>query len=458
VAPMQLVELAFVLISSHIATAQDAGLMSVEIDSAGNAGIIRTAVPAPDPTSDLAPSLPDPMLQAKDQTLPEKSPLGAVVVMVNSDDDAEMGSLEDVLVPSLLTSLRFRTPVIILHHGPRGPADDATFKLRLNPSISGLSLVDVTLRVDHFARQDAQKHSEKYGHSISVLQQGKNWKMDQFWALHAHFLPELQKFHYAWRLSPNASFTGDVTTDLYEVMQKQQAALGYRLLRNQHHEACSGLHSATKEFFEENRVYTPKARDASAFFDMYEQAECPLWTSDFQIVDLDYLRRNEGYEDYVKYMADIGGFARYGWGVPSVQAVFLTTQEKPERVLCMTPWVPSYHGESDLSCGKGLGLVSLLQSTIQDKFSRAGALETWDLVNVTQALSDASRSNDNETAASIQSLKAYLHPDKHTEPLASSLLGPLRIIFIFFGVIILFGVYQASKKVSTWFSMRPAEV
>jgi len=81
----------------------------------------------------------------------QKEGLGLIALLVNSSDPVEMYHLEIDLVPSLVRFLQFRTPVSILFSGPYDPAEDATIKLRLNPKIS-LSLVDVTLRVEQFAK------------------------------------------------------------------------------------------------------------------------------------------------------------------------------------------------------------------------------------------------------------------------------------------------------------------
>jgi hypothetical protein len=294
-------------------------------------------------------------------------PLGTMVLLVDSDDEAEMKELEETLVPSLILSLKFRTPITILYSGSREPVEDAAIKLKLNPSVT-LSLVDVSSRVEQFAQENIRKRS-------FWQRQGKHWKLDEFWAMHVHLLPELQKFHYAWRLSPKSQLTGDVSTDLFEVMRQQKAVFGYRLLRKDRQEACAGLQAAAQDFYQENANLAPQSVGARAFLEMYEQAQCPLWTPDFQIVNLDYLRQSEGYADWTKYLAEKGGFSHHGWGVPNVQALFLVTQDEPEKMLCMTPWVPGYNGESELGCSQGLGLISFFQGTMKDRLSHVEALQ-----------------------------------------------------------------------------------
>lgn len=298
--------------------------------------------------------------------------LGTIVLLMDADDQAEMEDFEKLLVPSLVSSVKFRTPVTVLYSGSAEAADDATIKLHLNPSLKPIMLVDVTQRVEHYAKEHSKFASEK---------QGKNWKMNEFWLMHAHMLPELQYFHYAWKLSPKANIVNDVKTDLYEVMQEQKAALGYRLLRSDHEKlsSCGSLQSAAQMFFRERAEYTPRTVMGQSFLDMYEQAQCPLWSSDFQLVNLDYLRNNEAYADYASFLADTGGFAKHEWGVPAAQAIFMATQAEPEKLLCMTPWVPVYHGESELSCNAGLGLMNFFHQTVKDKFEKAAVLQEGDV-------------------------------------------------------------------------------
>lgn len=377
---------------------------------------------------------------------PEEVPLGTLVLLLDSEDQAAMQDVEENLVPSILANLKFRTPVTVLFSGPRGPAEDATFKLQLNPSIMDLSLVDVSLRVDQFAQQDARKHMKKQGRSL--IQEGKTWKMNEFWAMHVHLLPELQKFHYAWLLTPKSKLTDGITTDLFKVMRQQKAALGYRLLRNERQEACAGLQNAAHEFYQVNDEYSPRDVNARAFLETYEEAECPLWTPDFQILDLDYLRENEGYADYIKYIADIGGFAKYGWGVPNVQAVFLATQEAPQRMLCMTPWVPGYEGDSNLGCNEGTNLITFLQGNLKDKFSNAGALEVKE-TNATQILSDAYGLANSSIEVPKAALKAYMHlgPVAHTGLLAR--LASWRIISVAFGLLCIWVAFFIKKRMAS---------
>lgn len=295
----------------------------------------------------------------------QREPLGTMLVLVNSEDEAEMRHLEDILVPSILRYLRFKTRVTVLYAGPFDPVEDASIKLHLNPLVN-ISFADVTRRVDQFAQGHAKKHApKKKSHS-------KRWEMNEFWALHAHLLPELQHLRYAWRLSPTSSLADVVAEDLYEVMRKRKAALGYRLLSSGHMEGCAGLQGEAKKFYEENSQWSPQSLSAKAFLEMYETAECPLWSHDFEIVDLDYLRGNAAYASYASYIADLGGFAKHGWNAQSVRALFLGTQEEPERMLCMTPWVPAFKGNSELSCDAGLGLNKLFQNLMKDHFDHAG--------------------------------------------------------------------------------------
>lgn len=63
---------------------------------------------------------------------------------------------------------------------------------------------------------------------------------------------------------------------------------------------------------------------------------------------------------------------KHGWNEQSVQTLFFGTQEDPERMLCMTPWVPGYKGDSALSCGSTLSLNKYFQNLMKDHFEHAG--------------------------------------------------------------------------------------
>jgi len=420
---------------------------SLEID--GGSGMMRRSVPPPHLTATPA-NFEDSERSASNGLLEtfislgaeEKEPLGTMLLLVDSDDKGEMQNLEEILVPSLLSSLKFRTPVTVLFSGAKDPVEDATIKLNLNPSIT-LSLVDVTVRVDQFAHQHAPKHPARGQKAF-----GKIRKMNEFAAMHVHLLPELQHFHYALRLSPKSSFMGDVTTDLYEIMRKQKAILGYRLLRQDGLQACAGLPDAAKSFYKENAEYEPQTLGAKAFLQMYEQAECPMWTPDFQLVDLDYLRNNDAYGRYVKYIANKGGFAEHGWGVHSVQTLFLATHEEPERLLCMTPWVPNYHGESKTSCGFGLGLINFFQSSVKTNLDRAEK-EMLQLKDV----------SPHSAQPPVESTKARKVTQEHRDPLKNAgmwaRLASRNILFSLFGLLVILGGSFVYKK-SRWGS-RAAE-
>jgi hypothetical protein len=335
------------------------------------------------------------------------SELGTIVLMVDADDEAEMKDLEEQLVPSLVSSVKFRTPVTVLYSGSHQAAEDSTIKLHLNPHLKPLMLVDVTERVEQFAKDHVKYAAKK---------QGKSWKMNEFWLLHAHMLPELQYFHYAWKLSPKANLVSDVKTDLYQVMQQQKAALGYRLLRSDHENAqpasCSSLQSAAQKFFRARAEYTPRTVTGQSFLDMYEQAKCPLWSSDFQMVNLDYLRNNEAYADYVSFLAETGGFAQHQWGPNAAQAIFMATQAEPEKLLCMSPWVLNYRGETELSCNPNLGLMSFFHQTIKDQFAGAEVLQLGDaktnFTDVDRMLKDALAEQQHEAPSHTLTVKDIL--------------------------------------------------
>jgi len=332
---------------------QEDGQHRVEIDS--SSAIMRRSIPSPH-HSDAATSY------AEYAGAQDSSALGTMILLVNSEDKAEIKDLEETFVPSMLHFLQTRTPITVLYSGPRRPVDDATFKLSLNPNVA-LSLVDVTLRVQQFAQEHATKHAQR-------TQPGKNWKLSEFWTMHVHLLPELQRFHYIWRLSPKSTFTSPVTSNLFQVMHDNHAVFGYRLLKSKSLEACSGLQQVATDFFKENSAFAPQTLHGQAFLAIFEQAQCPMWTPDFQLVDLDYLRSNNAYANYVKYIATNGGFAQHGWGEHSVQTLFLASQNQPEKMLCMTPWVPGYQGEPGTSCGGGLNLNNFAQHAMKDSFAK----------------------------------------------------------------------------------------
>jgi len=332
---------------------QEDGQHRVEID--GSSAIMRRSIPSPH-HSDASASY------AEYAGTQETSALGTMILLVNSEDKAEMKDLEETFVPSILNFLQVRTPITVLYSGHKRPVDDATFKLSLNPNVA-LSLVDVTLRVQQFAQEHATQQAQE-------TKPGKNWKLTEFWTMHVHLLPELQRFHYMWRLSPKSTLTNVVTSNLFQVMHDKHAVFGYRLLRNKHLEACSGLQQVATDFFKENSAFAPQTLHGQASLAIFEQAQCPTWTPDFQLVDLDYLRNNNAYANYIKYIANKGGFAKHGWGEHSVQTLFLASQNHPDKMLCMTPWVPGYQGESGTSCGAGLSLNSFAQQAMKDSFAK----------------------------------------------------------------------------------------
>jgi hypothetical protein len=256
---------------------------------------------------------------------------------------------------------------MVLYYGAADRATSATINLRLNPMISKLSLVDVTLRVDEFASH--HRHSAHKQAGIHAIPRAK-WKLGEFWAMHIHLLPELQKFRYLWRLAPRSVLLGDITTNLYEVMQAKEIAIGYRLLKHSKPESCQGLPKATQKFYESNTQWAPESIATRYFLDMYQEAKCPLWSPDFLIVDIDYLRSKSGYKPYLQYIVDQGGFSQRGWGEHVVQTLFMGTQEGPERTLCMTPWVPSFAGQSKTECGDEMSLNSFFQKGVKEYLSQ----------------------------------------------------------------------------------------
>jgi hypothetical protein len=318
---------------------------------------------------------------SSDTAMEKPEPLGTIALLVNSSDPAEMAALEDNLVPSLLRFLKFRTPAMVFYSGPQAPVQSATIQLRLNPLMS-LSLVDVTTRVEQFAKKHVVKH---------VVPNRARWKLAEFWAMHMHLLPELQKFRYMWHLSPRSVLLSDVTANLYEVMHQKKARVGYRMLKHSKPDSCAGLPAAAGQFFENNAVWAPSTIPTRAFLEMYQEAKCPLWSSDFEIMDLDYFRNSEAYGPYVRYLADRGGFAKYGWGEHVVQTLFLGTQAGPERLLCMTPWVPIFKGRSTIDCDDGMGLHNLFQDSVRQYLE-----EPVEVLQVKDLTPNATRSQNSE--------------------------------------------------------------
>lgn len=286
--------------------------------------------------------------------------IGTVVVLLDTSDVKAMHDIQHVLVPSMMEHIKFSTSVVVFFMGSRRRTEDVTINLHLNPFLQ-LHLEDVTDRIKVFSNEELQL--------CQGSRQVDDWQINQFWTMHVHMLPELQVFKYAWRLYPSSSIDADITADLYTVMQNKSAIFGFRSLRNEKIEACTGLEDATKNFFEEHTSFSPKVLNSKTYLSLFEEAKCPGWSPDFQITDLDYLRNSEPYQMYVKHLSQMGGFCKFGWGGHGVQALFVETQEaKQPRLLCVKPWVPKFHGPmASFDCQEGQSLIAFLRDAINDQ-------------------------------------------------------------------------------------------
>mmetsp|Transcript_7778 Transcript_7778/g.14452 ORF Transcript_7778/g.14452 Transcript_7778/m.14452 type:complete len:506 (+) Transcript_7778:113-1630(+) len=286
--------------------------------------------------------------------------IGAIVVLLDTSDIMHMHDIRNVLVPSLMDHIKFRTSVVVFFTGSRRRAEDATINLHLNTFLT-LRLEDVTDRIHQFSNDELQ-----------ICKKGKqsdDWKINQFWTMHVHKLPELQVFKYAWRLLPSSSIDADITADLYEVMKSQNAVFGFRSLRNEKMEVCGGLEDATKKFFKEHTALSPQMLNSKTYLSLFEEARCPSWSPDFQITDLDYLRSSGSYQQFVRHLSHMGGFCKFGWGGHGIQALFIETQEPgTQRLLCTKPWVPKFHGPmASIDCQEGQSLIAFLRDAINDQ-------------------------------------------------------------------------------------------
>merc|ERR1719313_1849586 len=55
--------------------------------------------------------------------------------------------------------------------------------------------------------------------------------------------------------------------------------------------------------------------------------------------------------------------------------LFSLPQLNDNQMLCMTPWVQDYAGESKTSCGGGLGLINFGQQSFKEAFSQTQLLQ-----------------------------------------------------------------------------------
>jgi hypothetical protein len=268
---------------------------------------------------------------------------GTIAVLVKAHDprSPELHEFESILLPSLHRYVKFQTALTVMYEGDLLLTEAATELLRDHDFIHPLQFVNVT---DFFFPTPLETSTLLTGTDVRMRGFGMGYrKMCEFWAAHAHNLPELSQFRYLWRLDTDSQLTSPVSDDVYSVMNTNAAVFGYLLLQDALPEACRGLQNSTEAFYAANPQWAPTSQLAGIFLSSFEARKCPHWNTNFQVMDLDFFRNNRAYNEYTQHLANtLEGFVRYRWGDHIVQTLFLLTQVSPRRTLCMQPWVSGY--------------------------------------------------------------------------------------------------------------------
>jgi hypothetical protein len=268
--------------------------------------------------------------------------------------------LEFVLIPSLLSQIHFETAVTILFDGDLKLVFSAANKLQGHKLFWPLHFVNIS----HFLAPSQDEVSMLKGADVRMRASGMPVrKLYEFWAVHAHMLPELSRYRYLWRLETDTNITKPVAENVYDVMSTHDSVVGYLLLQKANKEACQGLQRATQDFYKIDSTFTPVSSDADIFLQSFEQRDCPHWRSNFQLMDLNFFRMSKTYTNYTMYLQrKVHGFVKYRWGTHLVQTLSVLLEVPPQRTLCLRPWIQGFKNRfHDPICQVGVSEPKLVE-------------------------------------------------------------------------------------------------
>jgi len=287
---------------------------------------------------------------------------GTITVLINTRSPQDMEELRTICLPSLEKHLAFEITVTILYEGPNVAALQGMLNQYEKPTKLTFSFVDVTRYWEVSADDlNMQRNSRSCPNSVMGYQ-----KMCEFWTVHVQHVPELFGYRYIWRLDGDSILTQPVNTSLFDIMRAENLIYGFGIYAGDNAACCGGLAARLSAFYKQHPQWAPAPENKAAwdFISTFESKGCPLWNTNFMLMDLKWFRESEAYNAFVKTV--VPGIMEHRWGDHIIQTIFLKTHVARSRYACMKPWVPGYsHQGGDLNCcGKELpcawdtGLVS----------------------------------------------------------------------------------------------------
>ncbi|KAA8916640.1 hypothetical protein TRICI_001266 [Trichomonascus ciferrii] len=151
--------------------------------------------------------------------------------------------------------------------------------------------------------------------------------------------PELDKYHYYWRVEPKTSYFCDIDYDVFAYMDTNDKDYGFVINLYDSPQSVGTLWPTAKEFFQkhpdyvhdnnalqwviqENRPYHHKLANG--------YSTCHFW-SNFEVGRLDFFR-SQAYRDYFDYLDQKGGFFYERWGDAPVHSVALAMMTDKSRI------------------------------------------------------------------------------------------------------------------------------
>mmetsp|Transcript_120790 Transcript_120790/g.225827 ORF Transcript_120790/g.225827 Transcript_120790/m.225827 type:complete len:513 (-) Transcript_120790:19-1557(-) len=273
---------------------------------------------------------------------------GSIAVLVKVRK-RELGQLQKILLPSLLKYIRFNTTVTLLYDGDLSRLRQVVRQCYINAwdSVTEKGRF-LELQYENVTKYltPSEKDLQALGGQDTMLWHTPSEpdvdlrKISEFWVAHVYKVEGLQKFGHIWRLDTDSQILEPVTSDVFLIAGGQRFIFGYAVVETAQPDTCQGLQQAYESYLKMNNK-TLRNPSALEFLKKFEARNCPHWNMNFAITDLQYLRFSHDYHQFAKYIID-NGILKHGWGDHLVLTLWLLTQELPEKMLCMRPWVPGY--------------------------------------------------------------------------------------------------------------------
>lgn len=133
-------------------------------------------------------------------------------------------------------------------------------------------------------------------------------------------MPILSKYKYIWRLDTDSFLLSDINYNVFDKLYNSQAIYGYINIQHDHPKVVQNLWELSEIYFKHNQYnITDKLEKNRMFY------------TNFEVLDKEWFLQDE-YQNYYKYIDNIGGIYTNRWGDAPIRYIALQSLTQKEKL------------------------------------------------------------------------------------------------------------------------------